>query len=106
MPTYPTVVQGNNRPVVRATLTHKDGTALDLTGARIWFQMRKADDKLFTVNAEADISGDPTLGKVLYEFGRNDLNVPGTYDVQWKVVYANQDVQTTASTNTLVVRRE
>ena len=106
MPTYPTVVQGNTRPTVRATLKHKDGSPLDLQGAHVWFQMRKADDKHFTVNSEASVDTVPTSGKVVYEFGQNDLSIPGDYLVQWKVVYAGGSIQTTAKPNTLTVRRE
>ena len=105
MPVYPILVQGNTAPVIKATLTHKDGSALNLTECHVYIQMRKADDKHFTVNAEATVATAAT-GKVEYTLGANDLNISGEYHVQWKVVYATGKVQTTASPNTVTVRRE
>lgn len=100
-----TFVQGDTAPAIRAAITHdSDGTPVDLTDSTVMFQMRKADDRRFTVNASATIT-DEVTGQVSYDWGANDLSVPGTYAVQWEVTYADDRVQTT-SPNDITVRRQ
>jgi hypothetical protein len=67
--------------------------------------MRKADDRRFTINAEAEIL-DPDAGQVRYRWATNDLTTPGEYLVQWEVTYADARIQTTAVANTITVRRQ
>lgn len=99
-----TLVQGNTGPDLYATLK-SDGTPLDLTGCDVKLQMRKADDRRFTVNAPADVV-DAAAGDVRYTWGTNDLAVPGTYLVQWQVTFPDAKVQTSDPPNALIVRRE
>ena len=100
-------VQGDNEPALNATL-HAEGDSsevLDLTGAlEVRFQMRKPDDRRFTVDGVASVI-DADAGQVRYLWGPNDLSVPGDYDVQWRVTYADARKQTTASTQRITVRR-
>jgi hypothetical protein len=70
------------------------------------FQMRKADDKRYTVNAAADIDADPTTGKVVYSWGANDLAVAGDYICQFQIVFDDLREQTTNPYNTLTIRRQ
>jgi len=102
-----TFVQGDTAPDLQATLHDADDSTdvLDLTGATVRFQMRRPDDRRFTVNAEAEIL-DEDAGTVRYRWGANDLNVPGDYLVQWEVTYADARIQTTATANTITVRRQ
>lgn len=101
-----TFVQGDTAPDITATLYESDGTTpLDLTGATVRFQMRKANDLDFTVDAAATIDIDPTTGKVSYRWGANDLAVPGEYIGQWRVTYVDARIQTTAVPNEITVRR-
>lgn len=102
-----TFVQGDTAPDITATLLQSDAsTPLDLTDAlSVRFQMRKADDKRLTVDAEATIDDDPTTGKVSYRWGTNDLAVEGEYFGQWRVVYGDGRIQTTAVPNEITVRR-
>lgn len=100
-----TFVQGDTAPAITAQITHDtDSSPLDLTGATVRFQMRKADDRRFTVNELAVKVSDPE-GRVSYAWGPNDLAVSGDYQVQWEVTFADTRVQTT-STSTITVRRQ
>lgn len=100
-------VQGDNEPALNAILHDEDDSSqiVDLTGAlEVRFQMRKPDDRRFTVDNTASII-DAEAGSVRYTWGPNDLSVPGEYDVQWRVTYADARKQTTAQTNRITVRR-
>lgn len=98
-------VQGDTAPAVTGVIVHvSDETPLDLTGASVRFQMRKPDDRRFTVNAGATIT-DAAAGAVRYTWAVNDLTVPGGYIVQWEVTYADTRVQTT-SQESITVRRQ
>jgi hypothetical protein len=100
-------VTGDTRPDLTATLFNTvTGNPQDLTDCTVAFQMRKADDKRYTVNAAADIDADPTTGKVVYSWGANDLAVPGDYIAQFEITFVDLRVQTTNPVNTVTVRRQ
>ena len=103
-----TFVQGDTAPTLVSTIHLEDNpyTITNLTGATVKFQMRKSDDRRFTVNAVATIVGSPTAGNVSYDWGANDLVVPGTYQIQWEVTFPGGRIQTTATTETVTVRRQ
>ena len=102
-----TFVQGDTAPDITVTLYQSDGTTpLDLTDSTVKFQMRKADDRKFTVDASADVDTDPTTGKVSYRWSVGDLAVPGDYQAQWEVTYNDGRIQTTATPNEISVRRQ
>jgi hypothetical protein len=102
-----TFVQGNTAPDIVAQL-HDEKVptkVLDLTTATsVRFQMRKADDILFTVDAEADVTN-PSQGLVSYSWAATDLNVDGEYETQWEVHWGDGKTQTVAKTNRILVRR-
>lgn len=100
-------VQGDTAPDIAAVL-HPRGdpdNPTDLTGATVRFQMRKANDRSFTVNAAATIQ-DPGAGDVVYQWAPNDLAVDGDYYVQWEVTFQDGRVQTTATPGLIRVRRQ
>ena len=99
-------VQGNTSPDIGAVLHVKGDptTPIDLTDCTVRFQMRKPDDRTFTVDAAATIDDEPA-GEVSYQWTTNDLAVPGVYDVQWEVTFPDLRVQTTATPNLITVRR-
>lgn len=102
-----TFVQGDTAPDITAVI-HEQGDPLviqDLTDATVRFQMRKADDKRFTVNAAADIL-DEDAGEVSYSWGPNDLAIPGEYIVQWEITYVDNKIETTDPPNEITVRRQ
>lgn len=100
------LIQGDTRPVINATL-HEQGavTPINLTSCTVKFQMRRSDDKLYTINGACSIV-DPVAGTVSYSLGTNDLNTPGDYVVQFEVTYPDQRVQTTATLIPIKVRRQ
>jgi hypothetical protein len=100
-------VQGDTGPDIAAVL-HVQGntsTVIDLTGATVRFQMRKPDDRKFTVDAPATIQ-DADAGDVVYQWSPNDLAVEGDYHVQWEITFSNGRVQTTATPGLIRVRRQ
>ena len=99
-----TWVQGDTEPAITAVL-NRSGTPEPLDHASVKFQMRKADDKAYTVNATASIV-DPVAGTVKYVWGSSDLNVPGDYLVQWEVTYQSGRIETTDPPNPITVRRQ
>jgi hypothetical protein len=102
-----TFVQGNTAPDIVAQL-HDEITPtvpLNLTGCQgVKFQMRKPDDKLFTVNAAATVTN-ASQGLVSYSWAAKDLAVDGEYDAQWEVTFGDGKVQTVARPNRILVRR-
>lgn len=100
------LVQGNTAPDLTSVLHDREDSSLvlDLTGCTVRFQMRKTDDRRFTVNNAASIV-DEDAGLVRYQWGPNDLAVSGEYEIQWEVTYPDAKKQTTADTEPLTVRR-
>lgn len=102
-----TFVQGDTAPDITAVLHDVDDVdaPLDLTGATVKFQMRKPDDKRFTIDAAADVL-DELAGEVGYTWSTNDLAVPGDYETQWEVTFADLRKQTNPTPNLITVRRK
>jgi len=102
-----TFVQGDTAPDITAIIHEEDDpTAItDLSDAsEVRFQMRKVEDRRYTVNAAATVLDGPA-GKVSYSWGSNDLSVPGDYNVQWEITYLGGRIQTTAPEVTITIRR-
>jgi len=101
-----TLVSGDTAPDLTATLTFKDtGDPVDLTDCDVRFQMRKPDDRRYTVNAVADLV-DENAGTVSYSWGPNDLSVPGLYQAQWTITYPDGKIETTDPPHSIEVRRQ
>lgn len=103
-------VSGDTKPDISSQIPLLDadgvetGSYADLTDADVDFQMRRPDDKRFTVNQPADIVDAPN-GIVRYQWGVNDLSVPGVYQTQWEVTWPDTSIQTTAIAE-ITVRRQ
>lgn len=102
-----TLVQGDTAPDLVAVIHEEDDadTPIDLTDATVSFQMRKPDDRRFTVNAGMFLEDAPN-GRVRYEWGANDLAVPGDYQAQFEVTFLDGKIQTTKAPFTIEVRRQ
>lgn len=102
-----TFVQGDTAPDITAQIHEEDDplVPVNLTNCSVKFQMRKSDDKRFTVNAAATIV-DAANGFVRYQWGPNDLGTTGEYVIQWEVTYQGGRIQTTAPVETITVRRQ
>lgn len=101
-----TFVQGDTKPDINAVIHRQDDSNIpvDLTGCSVRFQMKKENDKRFTVDAVATVT-DAANGRVVYAWHDNDLTVPGEYVAQWRITYPGGAVQTTAYEVPLTVRR-
>ncbi len=101
------LVQGDTRPALDGTIRRTvSGDPLDLTDATsIKFQMRKDDDRNYTVDAAAAFIDKPT-GRVRYEWAEGDLSNPGDYIGQWEILWNDDTVQTTQPANTILIRRQ
>lgn len=101
-----TFTQGDTSPPIDGALKKSDGTAFPLTNvASVKFQMRKENDHRYAVNAAAVVVSS-SAGTVRYDWGANDLSVPGEYVTQWELTYTNGRIQTTNPPNTITVRRQ
>lgn len=100
-----TFVQGDTAPPIRSQIRKEDDTPKDLTGVTVKFQMRKSDDKRYTVDAAASVD-DADEGRVSYSWAPNDLAVPGDYICQWELTFGDGRVQTTEPPNEITVRRQ
>lgn len=102
-----TFTQGDTAPPITATIKNsEDNAAQDLTNVtEIRFQMRKPDDRRFTVDEVATIT-DAMTGRVRYSWGVHDLDVPGDYQSQWELHWNDGKIQTTDPPNTITVRRQ
>jgi len=101
-----TFVQGDTAPDITALISRSDtGDPIDLTDSTVQFQMRKQDDRRFTVNGLADII-DAIAGKVAYSWGPNDLATPGDYLVQWEITFVDDKIETTDPPNSITIRRQ
>jgi hypothetical protein len=85
------VKEGDTGAVFTAALKDNTGTAVNLTGASVDFVMALPNTTP-KVNADATIVS-PTLGTVSYTSGATDLNVVGTFFVEWEVTFAGGGIQ-------------
>jgi len=102
-----TFVQGNTGPDIVAQLSDQlTKVPLNLTTAEsVRFQMRKPDDRVFTVDAACAVTN-AASGLVSYSWSAGDLNVEGEYDAQWEVHWNDGKIQTVAVPNRILVRRK
>jgi len=87
---------GDNDPPINGVIHDIDDPTVlaNLTNATVKFIMRKSDDKRYTVNASATVVDAPN-GVVQYQWGANDLDTPGEYQVWWRITWPDTRVQTT-----------
>lgn len=101
-----TLVQGDTASVLNGTITDEETNGpLNLTGATVFFQMRKPDDRRYTINGACSIVS-PTAGTVRYAVAANDLNTAGEYQAQFEVHFADTTILTTAPLIPITVRRQ
>lgn len=74
-----TVKQGDRLPSLSVTAVQADGTAYDLTGATVVFNMRAADSGTVKVSRSAATLVDGATGKVRYDWQSGDLDTNGEY---------------------------
>ena len=86
-----TMVQNDTGPAITATLT-AGGTAVDLTGASVLFEMTTLANE--TVVASAATVDDASAGEVSYQWQTGDTAVDvGWYRARWKVTFGDSTVR-------------
>lgn len=84
------IKQGDSLPVLEATITKADGTALDLTDATsVTFRMRAVNARAagtFKVNAAATFVDKPN-GVVRYTFLPANTDTPGQYAGEFVIAF-------------------
>lgn len=100
------IKQGDRLPVLDATITKADGTALDLsTALSITFRMRNVNARptgAFVVEAPATIV-DAVSGRVRYSWASGDSNTPGQYAGEFVVVFPGPLQQTVPTSGYLSI---
>lgn len=86
------VKQGDTEPM-EITLRDRKGIA-DLTGATSIVFGMKAREGTAAITRDAEVLGDPKVGKVQVPWGTTDLAIAGLYDAEVQVIQANGKKQT------------
>lgn len=94
-------IRADTAPSVFGTLA-VGGVAVNLTGATVKFQMRRATDYRLAVNAAATVVS-PSAGTVRYDWAVGDLAIPGEYISRWQVTFSDTTVQHSEPENTITV---
>ena len=100
------LVVGDTGPIITGTIHESGDTAAleDLTGCTVRFQMRRLNDRRLMVDEVAEIVT-AASGEVRYVMGPNDTAVPGSYGIEWQVIYPDGKKQTTATLHEVTIRR-
>jgi acyl-coenzyme A thioesterase PaaI-like protein len=81
-------------PVVQATLTHADGSPLDLTlSTNVRFIMRSQTGTV-KVAADAEVVIPGSSGVVRYDWEVGDTDTPGAYQAEWEITWQSGKKQT------------
>lgn len=104
-----TFVQGDTRPffaiVVRNSITN---AVVNLTGATVTFSMRHKKAKATetpVVNGQACTLTDAANGAVEYRWGATDLDVPGLYTAEFRIVHTDTKSQRVQIDDVEVLRK-
>lgn len=89
MPDF-TIKEGDLLPPIEATLSDRDGP-INLTGATVEL-VAENDDRTTTITGAAAIVGDPTAGAVRYDPVAGETDVPGYYDLEFKVTKGGKPI--------------
>ncbi len=88
---------------VRATLTNRDGTPVDLTSCVVQHRMRLDGATANKVDAPAAVVGDPKAGTVEYVWLAGDLDTVGWGRREWEVVRPGSKPKTYPATTVRIV---
>jgi hypothetical protein len=85
------MVSGDLKPSILATLQFSDGTAVNLTGCTVQFQMSQGGTTLLNKPA---VIVNASAGQVRYDWASGDTNVQGVCKGQFQVTFSDTTVQT------------
>ena len=100
------LVQGDNRPYIRLTLTNSDGTAVDVSGATVVVKFRQAGSSTILSSLPCAKPNGGNDGIVIFNFPGTTLNVtPGAYEGEVEINFGN-DVATVYDVLKFMVRAQ
>jgi hypothetical protein len=78
---------GDTATVLTSTLRDGNGVVVNLTGATVKLNMRKAGSRLVKVSAAGTVVT-PLLGAVSYTWVAADVDEPGLFNAEWEVTFS------------------
>lgn len=94
---------GNTKPYFSIKVVNDlTNAAVDLSGATVAFYFREGNARTAKVSAGACTVTDATGGLVEYRWGANDLDVPGTYQADFRVTHTDGKIQSVFIDNIVV----
>lgn len=89
--------QNDTAPALTATLKDDNGTAIDLTGATVVFNMRQRSDSTVKVNRGSVSIVSAAAGQVSYSWQTGDTDTVGVFDGEFEITHADSTIQTVPS---------
>lgn len=96
----------NDTRAVTAILKDADGTAVDITGSSVVFNMRLEGSDTAKVSRGAATIVSAAAGSVKYTFSGTDTDTIGSYDAEFEVTYGDGTVETFPSRGYFKVKIE
>ena len=88
-----TIKKGDTSPFLTATLKDANGTAVDLTGATVVFNMADLDDNLVVTDGSCTIV-DEDAGRIRYNWVSSDAANEGVFRGEFTVTFASGAIET------------
>jgi hypothetical protein len=85
-----TYKQGDRLPSLNISAVTSDGSAYDLTGATVVFNMRTADGLTIKVNRSAATLVSGPAGTLRYDWATGDLDTAGDYHAEFECTIAGR----------------
>lgn len=85
-----TMKQNDRLPSLAVTAVQSDGTAYDLTGATVVFNMRAADTGTIKVNRSSATLVSGPAGTLRYDWGASDLDTVGDYLAEFEATISGR----------------
>ena len=93
-------------PALQVILTWGDGTRVDLTGASVVFSMRDVGRDRIVIYRRPVTIVEPMFGQLEVAWQADDFALPGDYDAEFEVAFANGEILTFPSSGYLRIRVE
>ena len=84
---------GDDGTEIEVTITDSDGSAIDISqAASLFFYLKKPGLDGEVLTRVPEFSTDGTDGKARYFTANNEIDVPGRWQIQAKIIYSNGDM--------------
>lgn len=94
------IKQGDTRHAIQAILMKANGTPVDLSSASVRIVIGRRGQ----VVLDRPVAQTETPGEVWYVFSSGETDIPGFYEVEFIVTYADQKVETFPNNETIKLR--